>query len=325
MRISRRLLLLSLPFLLLTSVTPCQANDYPSKPIRIIVPFPPGGTTDIMARLVGQKLTEAWKQQVVVDNRAGAGGLIGTDMVAKAQPDGYTLVMGTIGTHATNMSLTKKMPYDTLKDFAPVAHVGNGTLVLVVHNSLPVKSLKELIAYAKANPGKLNYATGGIGSSQHLPMELLRVMAGIEMVAIHYKGGAPAILDVLGGRVPLIINQPQMMLDPIRSGQLRALAVGDTSRSPLLPDVPTAAEAGLEGYQAAAWQALFAPARTPKDIVAKLNREINKIFSMPEVKGRVAALGVKTPGGAPEDLRRFQEAEVKRWAKIIKEGNITID
>jgi len=325
MRISRRLLLLSLSVILLVAVTPCQADDYPSKPIRIIVPFPPGGTTDIMARLVGQKLTEAWKQQVVVDNRAGAGGLIGTDIVAKAQPDGYTLVMGTIGTHATNLSLTKKMPYDTLKDFAPIAHVGNGTLVLVVHNSLPVKSQKELIAYAKAHPGKLNYATGGIGSSQHLPMELFRVMAGIEMVAIHYKGGAPAILDVLGGRVPLIMNQPQMMLDPIRSGQLRALAVGDTSRSPLLPDVPTAAEAGLEGYQAAAWQALFAPARTPKEIIAKLNREINKIFSMPDVKTRVASLGVKTPGGTPEDLRRFQEAEVKRWAKIIKEGNITID
>jgi tripartite-type tricarboxylate transporter receptor subunit TctC len=150
-------------------------------------------------------------------------------------------------------------------------------------------------------------------------------MAGIEMVAIHYKGGAPAILDVLGGRVPLIMNQPQMMLDPIRSGQLRALAVGDTTRSPLLSDVPTAAEAGLAGYQAAAWQALFAPARTPKDIVAKLNREINKIFAMPDVKSRVAAIGVKTPGGTPEDLRRFQEAEVKRWAKIIKDGNITID
>ena len=325
MRISRRLLLLSLSVILLVAVTPCQADDYPSKPIRIIVPFPPGGTTDIMARLVGQKLTEAWKQQVVVDNRAGAGGLIGTDIVAKAQPDGYTLVMGTIGTHATNLSLTKKMPYDTLKDFAPIAHVGNGTLVLVVHNSLPVKSQKELIAYAKAHPGKLNYATGGIGSSQHLPMELFKAMAGIDMVPIHYKGGAPAILDVLGGRVPLIINQPQMMLDPIRSGQLRALAVGDTSRSPLLPDVPTAAEAGLEGYQAAAWQALFAPARTPKEIIAKLNREINKIFSMPDVKTRVASLGVKTPGGTPEDLRRFQEAEVKRWAKIIKEGNITID
>ena len=325
MRISRHLCLWSLFFILSALVTPCQADEYPSKPIRIIVPFPPGGTTDIMARLVGQKLTEAWKQQVVVDNRAGAGGLIGTDMVAKAQPDGYTLVMGTIGTHATNMSLTKKMPYDTLKDFAPIAHVGNGTLVLVVHNSLPANSQKELIAYAKANPGKLNYATGGIGSSQHLPMELFKAMAGIDMVPIHYKGGAPAILDVLGGRVPLIINQPQMMLDPIRSGQLRALAVGDTTRSPLLPDVPTVADAGLAGYQAAAWQALFAPARTPKDIVAKLNREINKIFSMPDVKTRVAALGVKTPGGTPEDLRRFQEAEVKRWAKIIKDGNITID
>ena len=206
MRISRHLWSWSLFFILSALVTPCQADEYPSKPIRIIVPFPPGGTTDIMARLVGQKLTEAWKQQVVVDNRAGAGGLIGTDMVAKAQPDGYTLVMGTIGTHATNMSLTKKMPYDTLKDFAPIAHVGNGTLVLVVHNSLPANSQKELIAYAKANPGKLNYATGGIGSSQHLPMELFKAMAGIDMVPIHYKGGAPAILDVLGGRVPLIIT-----------------------------------------------------------------------------------------------------------------------
>lgn len=325
MRIRWHLLFLSLSFILFASVVPCQADSYPSKPIRMIVPFPPGGTTDIMARIVGQKLTEAWKQQVVVDNRAGAGGLIGADMVAKAQPDGYTLVMGTIGTHATNLSLTKKMPYDTLKDFAPVAHVGNGTLVLVVHSSLPVNSQKELIAYAKAHPGKLNYATGGIGSSQHLPMELFKVMAGVDMVPIHYKGGAPAILDVLGGRVPVMLNQPQLMLDPIRSGQIRALSVGDINRSPLLPDVPTAAEAGLPGYQAAAWQAVFAPARTPPDIVTKLNREIDKILSMPDVKTRVAALGVKIPGGTPEDLRRFQESEIIRWAKIIKDGNITID
>jgi tripartite-type tricarboxylate transporter receptor subunit TctC len=317
--------LLSLFVVLFATVAPCAMDNYPSKPILMIVPFAPGASTDITARTVAEKLTEAWKQPVVVENRPGASGNIGTDLVAKAAPDGYTLIMGAIGTHATNVSLYKKMPYDTLNDFAPVAHVSNVSLVLVVHPSLKVNSVKELIAYAKANPGKLTYASGGNGASQHLAMELFKNMTGTEMLHIPYKGSAPSLSDLLGGRVQLMFADMPLVLSHIKSGTLRALSVGDLKRSPALPDIPTTDEAGLAGYQAAAWYGVFAPARTPKEIVTKLNREIAKLLTLNDVKTRFASLGAQAVGGSPEDFRRFQESEMRRWAKVIKAANITID
>jgi tripartite-type tricarboxylate transporter receptor subunit TctC len=317
--------LLSLFVVLFAAAAPCAADNYPSKPILMVVPFAPGASTDITARTVAQKLAEAWKQQVVVENRPGASGNIGTDFVAKAAPDGYTLIMGAIGTHATNASLFKKMPYDTLNDFAPVAHVANVTLVLVVHPSLKVNSLKELIAYAKANPGKLNYASGGNGASQHLAMELFKNMTGVDMLHVPYKGSANALSDLLGGRVQLMFADMPLVLNQIQAGKLRALSVGDSKRSPALPDIPTTAEAGLAGYQAAAWYGVFAPARTPKEIVTKLNREIAKLLTTNDVKTRLASLGAQAVGGSPEDFRRFQESEMHRWAKVIKSANITIE
>ncbi len=324
MKIGRHLFLLYLSVILFVTAIPCRADNYPSKPIGVIVPFSAGAGTDFIARTIGQKLSEAWKQPVVVENRVGAGGVTGANIVAKAKPDGYTLVMGTIGTHSVNHSLYKNMPYDTLKDFTPIIHVGSASLVLFVHSSLPVHSMKELIAYAKAHPGKLDYATGGIGSSQHLPMELFKVMTGIDMLPIHYKGGAPAYLDLVAGRVPVMLNVTEsILLAGVKSGTLRALAVGDTKRTPSLPDVPTFEEAGVPGYQASAWQAVFAPAGTPADIVTKLNREINQILTMPDVQTKFATYGLRLPGGTPADLRRFQESEVRRWAKVIKEANIT--
>jgi tripartite-type tricarboxylate transporter receptor subunit TctC len=249
MKIIRLLSLLAFSVILVGSVVPSYADTYPSKPIQMIVPFAPGASTDIMARTVGQKLSEAWKQQVIVENKPGASGLIGADLVAKAAPDGYMLVMGAIGTHATNASLYKKMPYDTLKDFAPVAHVANVTLVLVVHPSLPVRSVKELINYAKANPGKLNYASGGIAASQHLAAELFKSMTGIDMLHVPYKGSANALSDLLGGKTHLMFADMPLVLSQIQAGKLRALAVGDEKRASPLPDVPTVAEAGLPDYK----------------------------------------------------------------------------
>jgi tripartite-type tricarboxylate transporter receptor subunit TctC len=317
--------LLFLFVILFAVAAPCATDDYPSKPILIIVPFAPGASTDILARTVAQKFTEAWKHQAIVENRAGASGNTGTASVAKAAPDGYTLIMGAIGTHATNASLFKKMPYDTLKDFAPISHVANVTLVLVVHPAFKVNSVKELIAYAKANPGKLSYASGGNGASQHLAMELFKSMTGTDMLHIPYKGGANALPDLLGGRVPVAFCDMPMALNQIQSGKLRAIAVGDSKRSPALPDIPTVAEAGVAGYEAAAWYGLFAPAGTPKEIVTKLNREVTKILTLNDVKTRLASLGAHAVGGSPEDFRRFQESEMHRWAKVIKEANITVE
>jgi tripartite-type tricarboxylate transporter receptor subunit TctC len=301
------------------------ADNYPSRPIQIVVPFAPGASTDISARTVGQKLGEAWKQQVIVDNKPGASGLIGAGYVAKAAPDGYTLVMGAIGTHATNASLFKNMPYDTLNDFAPIVHVMDVTLVLVVHPSLPVKSVKELIAFAKSHPGTLNYASGGIAASQHLAGELFKAMTGVDMLHAPYKGSANALSDLLGGRMHLMFADMPLVLQHIQVGKLRPLAVADEKRTPLLPDVPTVAQAGVPGYKAFAWYGLFAPARTPRDIVLKLNQESNRILALPDVKERFAGLGALAVGGTPEEFRQFQESEMKRWDKIIKTANIKID
>jgi len=302
-----------------------QAPAYPTKPVRIVVPFPAGGATDILARAVAQKLTETWGQAFVVDNRPGAGGNIGSELVAKAAPDGYTLEMGTVGTHAINASLYAKMPYDHVKDFAPIILVAGVPNVLVVNPAVPVNSVQELIAYAKANPGKLNFASSGNGTSIHLSGELFKVMAGVQMTHIPYKGSAPALADLLGGQVQLMFDNLPPSLPQIKGGKLRALGVTSAARAPALPDTPTIAESGLPGFDASSWFGLLAPAGTPPAIIAKLNTEIAKWLATPEAKEKLVAIGANIAGGTPEDFARHIQAETAKWAKVVKESGAKVD
>jgi len=302
-----------------------QAPAYPTKPIRIVVPFPPGGATDILARDVAQKLSEAWGQQVIVDNRPGAGGNIGSELVAKAAPDGYTLEMGTVGTHAINASLYAKMPYDHIRDFVPVILVAGVPNVLVVNPSVPVNSVQELIAYAKANPGKLNFASSGSGTSIHLSGELFKVMAGVQMTHVPYKGSAPAVQDLIGGQVQLMFDNLPPSLPQIKAGKLRALAVTSATRAPALPDTPTIAEAGLPGFEASSWFGLLAPAGTPPAIVAKLNAEVAKWLATPEAREKLARQGANAAGGTPEDFAKHIAAETAKWAKVVKDSGAKVD
>ena len=315
----------ALAVLLAAVATGAFAQAYPTKPIRIVVPFPAGGATDTLARAAAQKLTEAWGQPVVVDNRPGAGGNIGSELVAKAAPDGYTLEMGTVGTHAINASLYAKMPYDHVKDFAPVILVASVPNVLVVNPAVPANSVQELIAYAKANPGKLNFASSGSGTSIHLSGELFKVMAGVQMTHIPYKGSAPALQDLIGGQVQLMFDNLPPSLPQIKGGKLRALAVTSTVRAPALPDVPTVAEAGLPGFEASSWFGILAPAGTPPDIIAKLNAEIAKWLASPEAKERMLALGANAAGGSPEDFAKHIAAETVKWQKVVKASGAKVD
>ena len=302
-----------------------SAANYPAKPVRLVVPFPAGGTTDILARAVAQKLSEAWGQQVIVDNRPGAGGNIGSDLVAKSTPDGYTLLMGTVGTHAINPSLYKNMPYDHVKDFAPVILVAGVPNVLVVNPSLPVHSVSELIAYAKANPGKLNFASSGNGTSIHLSGELFKAMTGVEMTHVPYKGSAPALTDLIGGQVQLMFDNLPSSLPFIRAGKLRALAVTSGARAAALPDLPTLAESGLPGFEASSWFGVLAPAGTPRDIVAKLNGAIASWLASPAAKEKLLAQGAIAAGGTPDDFARHIDAETSKWAKVVKASGAHID
>lgn len=302
-----------------------SAQTYPTKPIRIVVPFPPGGATDILARDVAQRLTEAWGQSVIVDNRPGAGGNIGSELVAKSSPDGYTLEMGTVGTHAINASLYAKMPYDHVKDFTPVILVAGVPNVLVVTPSLPVNSVAELIAYAKANPGKLNFASSGNGTSIHLSGELFKVMAGVQMTHIPYKGSAPALQDLITGQVQLMFDNLPPSLPQIKAGKLRALAVTSAARAPALPDVPTLAESGLPGFEASSWFGILAPAGTPAPIVAKLNAEVAAWLATPEAKEKLQKQGANAAGGSPDDFAKHIAAETTKWAKVVKESGAKID
>jgi tripartite-type tricarboxylate transporter receptor subunit TctC len=298
---------------------------YPTKPIRLVVPFPPAGATDLLAREVAKHLTDVWGQSVVVDNRPGAGGNIGSELVAKSAPDGYTLEMGTVGTHAINASLYSKMPYDHVKDFVPVILVAGVPNVLEVHPSVPVNSVQELIAYAKANPGKLNFASSGSGTSIHLSGELFKVMAGVQMTHVPYKGSAPALQDLLGGQVQLMFDNVPPSLPQIKAGKLRALAVTSSTRAPALPDIPTVAESGLPGFEASSWFGVLAPAGTPPAIVAKLNAEIAKWLTTPEAKEKLAGIGANIAGGTPDDFARHIQAETAKWAKVVKESGAKVD
>ena len=300
--------------------------EYPDKPIKIVVPYAVGGVTDLVARTVGHKLTEAWKQPVIVDNRPGANGIIGMDLVAKAAPDGYTLGLATSGTHAINETLYKAtLPHDPQKNFQPVSLAVMVPLVMVVNPSVPAKNLKELIAYAKANPGKLSIASAGSGSSLHLAAEMLKTMAGVDMVHVPYKGGGPAYIDLLGGQVQVMINALQQALPYIKSGRLRAIAVASAQRLPQLPDVPTIAEAGVPGYELGGWYGFVVPAGTPKEIVEKLSKEIARILTLPDVQQTLIAPGLVPVGSTPEEFADHIKKETVKHAKVIKDANVKAD
>jgi tripartite-type tricarboxylate transporter receptor subunit TctC len=302
-----------------------SASSYPSKPIRLVVPSAPGGGTDIVARLIGQGLQDAWGQTVVVDNRGGAGGNIGTEMVARAAPDGYTLLMGTVGTHAINPSLYARVGFDPIKDFAPITLVADTPSLLAVHPSVPAKTVRELVALAKAKPGQLSYASAGNGTSNHLAGVLLCMMAGIDMVHIPYKGSGPALIDVIAGQVPVMFNNPASIMPHLKAGRLRAIALSSAERSRLVPGLPTVAESGVPGFEVRSWHGAFAPAGTSRDIVNRLNSEMVKALNQPDVKERFASQGVELVGNKPEEFAAFLQKEHAKWSKVVKASGARAD
>jgi tripartite-type tricarboxylate transporter receptor subunit TctC len=301
------------------------AQTYPDKAIRLIVPFPPGGPADILSRAIGQKLTDSWSQPVVIDNRAGAGGGIGSDLAAKAAADGYTLLMGFVGTHAINPSLYTKLPYDNVKSLEAVSLVATATIILVLHPSVNAKTVAELISLAKSKPGELTFGSPGNGTPQHLAGELFNTMAGVKMVHIPFKGAVPAINDLLGGRISLIFSSAPPALPHVKTGRLRALAVTSGKRSTVAPDLPTISEAGLSGFEVINWYGVLAPAGAPKAIITKLNAEIVKILGMPDVKERLSAVGIETLGSTPEQFAAFIKSETAKWAKVVKASGARLD
>ncbi len=314
----------------LLAFVPClvplvHAQNYPARPLRLIVPTAPGGGTDFTGRLVAAKLSETMGQQVVVENRGGGGGSVGADNAAKATADGYTLLLGSIATHAVNPALYKKLPYDHLKDFAPVSLIGTVPNALVVHPSVPVKSLQEFITYAKANPGKINYGSSGVGSPPHLSMELLRSMTGINLVHVPYKGAGPALADLLGGQVQAMCTSLAGLINFVKSGRVRALGVTTAKRNPQLPDVPTIVESGVPGYEVTIWYAVFAPVATPKAIVDKLNAEMVKALNSSEMKERMALQGMDPAPSTPAELTAFVKVETAKWAKAAKDSGATAE
>jgi tripartite-type tricarboxylate transporter receptor subunit TctC len=290
---------------------------YPDKPIKLIVPVPPGGGVDLLSRAIGGKMSASMGVPVVIENRAGASAAIGTEMLAKSPPDGYTIMMG-YSAHATNPIFSPKLPYDTTKDFAAIAHVGYIPLILVVNASLPVNSVKELIDMAKAKPGQLQFASGGAGAGAHLSGELLKVTAHVDVIHVPYKGNAPALTDLLGGQVTMMFDTITTALPHVKSGKLKALAVTSPKRSPLAPDVPTMIESGLPEFDISAWYVMFAPAGTPKDVLQRLNAEVNKAIADPDVRKTLGEQGVEFTGGTPEQAEAFVRGEVDRWGRIIK-------
>ena len=300
------------------------AQQFPVKPLRIVLGFPPGGATDIAARAVGQKLTESFGQQVIVDNRPGAASNIGAEAVARAAPDGYTMFMGSVST-SINSSLYTRMAYDPQRDFAALALIANTPFLLVTHPSMPVKNVKELIAFAKARPGELNYATAGAGSGAHLFMELFSSMTGLKVNNVAYRGAAAATTDVLAGQVPMMFDNIFTTLPLARSGKFRALAVSTAQRSAIAPEIPSVAEAGVPGYDANAWFGLFVPAATSRDIIARLNAEVVKGLQTQDMRERLRALGATPGGGTPEQFAIFFRDEVAKWAKVVKSAGVRVD
>ena len=302
------------------------AAAWPEKPIRLIVPYPPGGATDVIGRVMAQRLSGVLGQNVIVDNRGGAGGNIGADAVAKAAPDGYTLLMGAVTSHSIMSTLEKStIKYNFEKDLVPISIVGSVPLVFVVHPSVPVKTLKELITYAKSKPGELSFASSGAGAPQRLAAEMFKRSAGVEMIHVPYKGSGPAMTDLMGGQVLTMVETVPAALPHIRSGKLRALAVTTPQRISMLPDVPTAGEAGMPGFEVSSLFGILAPAGTPRDIVARLNSEITRLLGQPEVQAQLLAQGAYSVTTTPEQAAARVHQEVEMWAKVIKEANVKPD
>ena len=298
--------------------------DFPDKTIRIVVPYTPGGFNDTLGRIVAQKFTDDWGVPAVVENRPGGGTLIGTDAVAKAPADGYTLLVVAFP-FAVNPSLYAKLPYDTLKDFAPLILAGQSANILVVNNDVPVKSVKELIDIAKAKPGTISYGSTGSGSSNHLSMELFRLMTGTNLIHVPYKGSAPMVTDLLGGHVQVAFDNVPNVIQQVKAGKLRALAVTSTGRDTSVPDLQTVAEAGVPGYEVGVWFGMVAPAATPPDVLAKLNAELNKILAMPDVKQKFADQGVNPVGGTRERFGEHLAAQIEKWGKVVKESDAKVE
>ena len=308
----------------LAGATANAADVYPARPIRIVVAYTPAGTTDILARAIGQKLTEAWGQPVIVDNRPGANGNIGTEYAAKATPDGYTLLMTTAAPHGVNPGLYRKLGFDAVKDFAGISLVATVPNVLVVNNNMPVRDVKELIAYLRANPGKVNFGSPGYGSTGHMSTELFMSLAGVKMNHVPYKGDAGVLADVMAGQISLSFSNMPAYTPQIKAGRVRALAVSTSKRSTAAPEIPTMAEAGVPGYVAVAWFGLLAPANTPRDIVNKLSAETARILKMPDVNSRLSDLGAEPVGSTPAEFDAHIKAEIVKWAKVIKDANVEL-
>jgi tripartite-type tricarboxylate transporter receptor subunit TctC len=321
---TRRATLFGAAALLGVASLPSFAQAYPGKPVRLIVPFPPAGSVDTLTRIVGQKLSEQWGQQVIVDNRAGAGGIVGADAAAHAPPDGYTLFVCSIH-HSVLPSMKPKLPYDIEKDFAPLSFGARFPIVLVAHPSVAATSVKELIALAKQNPGKLAFGSAGNGGGTHLAGELFNLQAGTQLLHVPYKGSSPAVSDLLGGQVQLMFSDAPSVMQHIKSGKLRALGVANLQRTDILPGVPTIAESGLPGYEAYSWAAFMAPAGTPKEIVAKLSADIGKMLAQPDVKQRLFDAGAEAKPTTGEEFGKILNAEIVKWTKVVKAANIQPD
>ncbi len=326
MNVLMRLIGLGLSALALTTMTGnVLAQSYPAKPIRFVVPYPPGGASDVTARIIGQKLTEAWGQPVVIENRPGANGNIAAEQVAKAPADGYTILMGNVGPNAISPGLYPNLPYDPVTSFAPVTLTTTVPIVLLVSPSLPVKNVKELIAYAKANPNKVNFASAGNGSSNHLTGELFKSTAGIDIVHVPYKGDAPALTDLMGGQISMMFTTVVAAMPHIKSGRLQALAVASGKRIAAMPNLPTVAESGVPGFDSSSWGGILLPAGTPKEIVAKMHAAVKTILAMPDVKVRLNDLGTEIVGNTPEEFSAYIKSETAKWGKVIKTSGASVN
>lgn len=294
------------------------ADTYPSRPIRVVVPFAPAGINDVIARILGQRLGENLGTTIVVDNRAGAGGTLGSNIVAQAPPDGYTLLFSSSSTIAVSPNLYKNLPYDPIKNFSPISQVASVGSILIVHPSLPVKTTKDLIAHAKANPGKLNYGSAGVGASQHLATELFKTMAGVDIVHVPYKGGGPALADLVAGQISLMIELLPTALPYIKSNRVRAIAVSTPKRSPVFPELPTISEAALPGYDLTIWVGLLAPGGTPRPIIDRLSKGVLAVLGTPEMRERLAGQGAEPVGDRPDQFAAYIKTELARWAAVVK-------
>jgi len=316
---------IGLVLLMVLPAAPACAQTFPTKPVRMIIHFPPGGPTDFVGRALAQRLSEAWKQQIVVENRPGANGIIGVETVLRSQPDGHTLLFGTSGSLALAPATNKKLPYDVFRDLAPITLTVINPQMLAVHPSLPVRNVNELVRLAKAKPGEINYGSVGPGSPQHLGMELLKTMAGVNLTHIPYKGTAPALTDLISGQISAMFNSMPTVLPHMKNGRLRGIAVGSAKRSPAAPDIPTVEESGFKGFQYVTWYALLAPAATPKNVIAKINADAVMALSQPDLAKRLASQGAEPAPGTPEALAKFWRSEYEGWLRVIKSANLKLN